>query len=1460
MSESTFNSKDIATIRFDGPVEKSRSEEYDGVDIRVYKISDPLKFLSNQKDLHRPTLKGNYQGEGLSNALNYLWDKWFKISRLTFQNIFSYFVRSKAVEHNANLHQSLPREQRTHFKPNPQFKRVAGYEVVEEFRYPFWKAKNIQPPSGTALAGSSSNFLNQKEGNVRIPLGKLKPGLYFVEAFIGTFRASTVVFVSDTVAVIKTSSSQELVWTAEKVSGKSKPGSKIMITDGVGILSQGETNSNGLYIFNRSQKTSETSEVTYVLGEDKEGGVFVSENFFYESEFSDTKMFIFTDRPLYNPGDLVQGKIFGKLKSQKISVSIIDSSGTIMVNKSVLLDQGQMGGEFQVTLPKDSVPGGYTIEALYDNKEYVASFRVANYVKPPFDVSIQFDKKNYKTNEVIKGNVAITYSNGRPVEDADVKLEIRKQKMTIVAGDLQYIDRFPIVHTSQEIKSDKSGRVSFSINTDDLPYRYLVTVIAKDGSSFKVAASKEVLANITEAPLSMSTQTKFTKAGDSLKINVSRNGTSSVGKGSWFWKAIRLQDRKTITGAVAADSESFSIKLTDSGNYTLLLQDESGRTLSSTSHVVTGKDFAQAIGTVNILFDKDEYNVGDTAKGSMIFSEPVEEALLTFERDKVEAASFLTLPDNSFKLEKISDREYLINVPVKSSYRPNIIFSVAFVKNGKYFFTNAGFKVAEPMIDLQFQFSKKSYAPGEVVDVTLKAMRNKKPVETVVSVGVVDEMIYTLQPEITPDISAFFHHPARNEIKTSSSLNFHTYDAASSAVGAAPSERQYERPLKLRERPRRDEKDTAFWKGSLKTNAEGIAKFNFVMPDSLTRWRVQARAFNSEGQTGSKKDYIYSEKLFYIKWSGPKNFRASDEASLPITVYNMTTTDKKIILKKEGSGIDLKDVELNLIPGPNFSSINFKAERGGTLKLSLWDGKNLIDRLDVDLKVSPNKWPSLETILWKKGMPVPKNIHGAKLTLVRGSGDAFFRVTDSLIDYPFGCVEQTSSRLLPLALAYNGIKQFGQSNFVQDKIENVLLQERARLVQLAGPNAQFSWWGDLTGVSSFVSIYAYYADFMVSQVLGLKVSKEHWENTLNIYQKFSDHESLHQKVLEVWMMGEMGLPVKNLTEGLLKEVSTLNTITIKDPMQAGTNDVEMASIFLLAKNLAQNNGLALPGHVETKIANLLKNKSVLESSIISTLLILNKKSITENDVQRSEEILNNLIDEQTTIERALTLAFLYKKTGSHFKQVTLAESFSPGKNWHSSQSDISRNRWTWTGGLTEAMELKIPENYSAHLVVEKFETQKSSLPVSLKRNLYRVSRNDEFMTASTAVTDGRVNSQDLYLDEIVITPTQNTKVNYGIVQVPLPPGALPEQATWGMTVQVDGKKITIDEKGTQVGTGYYSAAVPRLQAEIKIYQLIRFSTPGQYNLPGVKYFKMYKPDQQAFSSGDNQSVQKITVL
>ena len=157
------------------------------------------------------------------------------------------------------------------------------------------------------------------------------------------------------------------------------------------------------------------------------------------------------------------------------------------------------------------------------------------------------------------------------------------------------------------------------------------------------------------------------------------------------------------------------------------------------------------------------------------------------------------------------------------------------------------------------------------------------------TVSVVDEMVYVLQPEIAPSIVDFFYHPRRNNVRTTSSLNFIGYDLAASGLSGAggPERGRYnERGVKVLERPRRDEQDTAAWVADLRTDASGRARVTFTMPDSLTRWRITVRAMAGDGMVGQRTASIRSDKDLYLKWTGPRHYRGEDA---PASTWSCST-------------------------------------------------------------------------------------------------------------------------------------------------------------------------------------------------------------------------------------------------------------------------------------------------------------------------------------------------------------------------------------------------------------------------------------------------------------------------------------------------------------------------------------------------------------------------------------------
>jgi uncharacterized protein YfaS (alpha-2-macroglobulin family) len=76
-----------------------------------------------------------------------------------------------------------------------------------------------------------------------------------------------MVFVSNTVAVSKIAGDELLVWAARKHEGSSVPKVNVLWTDGLGVMSSGATDADGLL---RLKHVS--PERSFVIGEDEEGG------------------------------------------------------------------------------------------------------------------------------------------------------------------------------------------------------------------------------------------------------------------------------------------------------------------------------------------------------------------------------------------------------------------------------------------------------------------------------------------------------------------------------------------------------------------------------------------------------------------------------------------------------------------------------------------------------------------------------------------------------------------------------------------------------------------------------------------------------------------------------------------------------------------------------------------------------------------------------------------------------------------------------------------------------------------------------------------------------------------------------------------------------------------------------------------------------------------------------------
>lgn len=1513
VAETPFGSDETAVVRLDGPASGAGED----ADILIYRVPEPLAFLKSQHNLHRIQINAQPRPEGIANALNYVFDVWYKKTRLAWQRIFSDEARSKVVAAIPTLKQTPPHTYHTEFRHDPQIKPLPGFELVDRFRYPIWKAKPVQQDAALKMEGSSE-FIVPKQGDVKIPLGKLQPGLYLVEAAIGGHRAVTVVFVSDVIAVSKVSREQLLVWTAERKSGKPAGQAHVLFSDGVGVLQEGDTDARGLLTIQRK-----VPERSYIIGQDSHGGVFVSENFYYDSEIEGDKLYAFTDRPLYQPGDEVHVKLVGRtfrdaldsspLAAGAIALTVLDPNGTPVAVQDLQVSP-EKGGNADFPLPKEAVAGGYTLNMHYQGSAYMGSFRVAAYTKPHFDVDITTREQDFKTGQPIHARIQLRYPSGEPVKEAEVELNLRSQTLNLLGGKgyFNYYTgaqlHFPVKLAQESKVSNGDGVVEFELPPAKEPSHYILRVVCADSSAYRVTAVKELIIESGRKLYRLNATANISNPGDSIGFTVAPlAGTQTASGQAVSWEALRLEDQSRTNGDVK--DGRFQLAFAQAGAYTVRVKDADGEVVGQTEHWVSGSGAKLATGGVRIDLDKDEYREGEIAQALISFRDPVDNALLTLERDSVQGTALMTEGSDWASLTRIADNQWRADIPIRAGYAPNRVFSVLYVKDGRYNFQNKGIKVRIPAVEIAFTPDKMIYQPGDEVRVQVRTQLDGRPISSRLAVGVVDEAVYGLQPEIAPNIQEFFQYLRRNQVRTSSSLNFHAYDMALPVDrNAAPQPSYSNRPLKMLERPRREAIDTALWLPDLKTDAEGKASFSFKMPQSLTRWRITGRGWTDKGAFGQSVGQLVSAKDFYLKWTGPSSFVAGEKPIITLVGYNRTTESQAATFTASGDGINLNQ-EIKLQPGANYLELPFEARSSGALKTTLTVGGKTQDVLDTMINVVPKGWETRyeEAVdLTPEGASVtlPKGAANIRLIPAEQGQQNFWRIADSLVEYPYGCTEQTASRLIPLSLAYAHLKSLSLDPSTQKAtaaLRDQIANARLRLVKMAGPNSAFGWWGNQTKDDLLLTAYAYFADWQAQQTLSIAAPPATWLSLLDVYKQQAGTEDTLTQATALWLANAIGLPIKTQTRALVRRImqadkiqaaaepGLLSHVLYDDSPEEKTSsasapplrrDEQLALLILDTLSDVGAYDPAVRKAVDTFVHDTAANS---DDSLHQAVLMLDdaRKGHTPDDDDIAE-LLADVGPDTPTLERSLVLLMVQKAAGAQSNATAEKLDFTASPAFEPAESRFGQPVWKLAESrkdLSKPLSIQLSAAKPA-LAYLSYDVHETEIPNPLKnvqvtRTLYKLeiqeadgAEGEEAQESSGPIYDAtaveqaeEIDASSLYLDEVIVSGKGGAR--YGAVDIPLPSGADVEAAPWGMKIswadsgdeaaegeQEKAEAVELENTEYQVLPHRYTVPVEALNGEQRFLHLLRFSQRGEFELGKARYFEMYHPDRQVLQSDE----------
>ena len=244
---------------------------------------------------------------------------------------------------------------------------------------------------------------------------------------------------------------------------------------------------------------------------------------------------------------------------------------------------------------------------------------------------------------------------------------------------------------------------------------------------------------------------------------------------------------------------------------------------------------------------------------------------------------------------------------------------------------------------------------------------------------------------------------------------------------------------------RRNFADTAAWR-VVTTDRSGRAQVRWKFPDNLTTWQVKAVGIGKGTRVGQSSTTVMTTKDLLVRLQAPRFFRERDRVMLSANVHNRLKSKKSV-------RVELKVTE-QLLKIDGKHSAEVEVEAGGEVRIDWWvdvqgEGEATVRvsaLTDQESDAKELRFPVLvhglhKTVSSVGSMSIDQGPEAElKLTVpearrpeetelvVRWAPTLAGAMLDALpflLDYPYGCTEQTISRFVPAVLTKKALQLAG---------------------------------------------------------------------------------------------------------------------------------------------------------------------------------------------------------------------------------------------------------------------------------------------------------------------------------------------------------------------------------------------------------------------------------------------------
>jgi uncharacterized protein YfaS (alpha-2-macroglobulin family) len=865
----------------------------------------------------------------------------------------------------------------------------------------------------------------------------------------------------------------------------------------------------------------------------------------YEDEGENFKGYIYTDRPVYRPTHKVNFKgivramdangAYKPVAQSTVNITVEDPNGANILTKELPLSpRGTFNGD--VDIAEEAPLGSYRIAAEVENGSASGSFEVAEYKKPEYKVTVAVPGKYVQTGQKANFSIDARYFFGAPVANAEVKYYIYRSRYYAWFGADDADDTTDESDTEDEYaqfyrggddmvqesegKLDARGHLNVdfpvppSDENDTSDYSYRLEAQVTDSARRTIDGAGSFVATRGTVVASAEPDRYVYNKGDVARIRVSTNdyeGHPVSAKvqlqfvertwskkpkpedaDEYYYPEYEMHERAIDYADVQTDSQgqaSYDYPTKEDGNISIkTVTWENGRAVPTIGGYlwVTDKQYpwnessyySEDYNAIKLVPDKKSYKPGDVAHVLAILPTDNAHLLVSTELTSVLSVQHINSPGRSIVLD----------VPIQATYAPNVFLNVSYVKGGDMYTSDERLVVParDKMLNLEIISNKQEYKPREVASYTILARNaDGAPVSGAeVSLGVVDEAIYSVSPDYAGNIKSEFYGMRYSTVETHLSINYtFTGFAGDKPIDLAKNKPTYQLADFKNEgdlvQPtiRKNFKDTAFWQPNVVTGADGKATVKVDLPDNLTTWRATARGITADTKVGATKYKVVARKDVIMRLETPRFVTQGDTVTLSGIVHNYLNADKATQISLEVNGAQLQNSGKQTVTitkqGEHRIDWQISAPNVGEIKLlakALTDTES--DAVELPLTVVPrglhqvkNESAAFSDENAEKtfSLNLPPNADARarnfKIDVTPSVAGTLFGALDYLTAYPYGCTEQTMSSFLPNVIVTQALKNvktasIKDSNDLPKKVQKGM----DRLYAYQHNDGGWGWW------------------------------------------------------------------------------------------------------------------------------------------------------------------------------------------------------------------------------------------------------------------------------------------------------------------------------------------------------------------------------------------------------------------